>query len=341
MRIRTGSCVLALAVTGWGTTSVLGQEDFYKGKTITVVTSTGAGGTYDITARALARHMPRLLPGQPIIVVQNMPGGGNVLATNHMYNIAPKDGTMIATLHNAMPLHQALNGQGVRFDATKFTWLGSLGPENSGVIVWAKSGIKTVDDLKKREVALGGTGAGSGIVIFPQIMNKELGTRFKIVLGYKSSDEVNIALERGEVEARTLGLVSIFAQNADWVKEGKINIVAQIGAKRDKRIADVPLLQELTKDEKQKQLFSLMASPTAIGKPFTGPPGLPPERYAMLKTAFERMTKEKDFLDEMEKLKIEVDPMSADEVAQIVNATVNASPDVVARAKVAMESDAK
>lgn len=333
-----GTAVLVLAI---GTSGASAQDEFYKGKTITVITSTGSGGTYDITARSLARHMPRLLPGQPTIVVQNMPGGGNVLATNHMFNIAPKDGTVIATLHNAMPLHQALGGQGVRYDATKFTWLGSLGPENSGVIVWAKSGLRSVEDLKTREVVLGGTGAGSGIVIFPQIMNKELGTRFKIVLGYKSSDEVNIALERGEVEARTLGLVSIFAQNADWVKDGKINIVAQIGAKRDKRIANVPLLQELTKDEKQQQLFALMASPTAIGKPFTGPPGLPPERFAMLKGAFERMTKEPDFLAEMERLKIEVDPMSAEEVAQIVNATVNASPDVIARAKVAMEGDAK
>jgi tripartite-type tricarboxylate transporter receptor subunit TctC len=333
--------VLAVSALLLSTSVALAEDEFYKGKTITVVTSTGPGGTYDLTARSLSRHMPRYLPGAPNMVVQNMPGGGNVLATNFMYNIAPKDGTAIATLHNAMPLHQTLGGQGVRFDATKFTWLGSLGAENSGVIVWAKSGLKTFEDLKKRDVILGGTGAGSGIVIFPQIMNSELGTRFKIVTGYRTSDEVNIAMERGEVEARTLGLVSLLGQNVEWIEGGKVNVLAQIGARRDKRLANVPLLQELTNDVKQKQLFALMASPTAIGKPFTGPPGLPPERYAMLRTAFEAMVKDRDFLDEMQRLKIDIDPMSGDEIAAIVRDTVAAPADVVERAKLAMEADKK
>lgn len=338
------SAALAAVVCGAGIVAsgaAIAQEDFYKGKTVTVVTSTGSGGTYDITARALSRHIPRHLTGQPTIVVQNMPGGGNVLATNFMFNIAAKDGTFIATLHNAMPLHQALGGQGVRFDATKFTWLGSLGPENSGVLVWTKPDLQTFEDLRRREVVLGGTGAGSGIVIFPQIMNSELKTRFKIVTGYKSSDEINIALERGEVEARTLGLVSIFSQNADWLTSRKITVVAQIGVKRDKRVANVPLLQDLTNDEKQKQLFQLMASPTAIGKPFTGPPGLSPERFAQLKGAFEKMVKDEAFLAEMQKLNIEIDPMSAEDVALIVRDTVNAAPDVVARVKQAMEGKAQ
>ena len=179
-----------------------------------------------------------------------MPGGGNVLATNHMFNIAPKDGTAIATLHTAMPLHQALGGQGVRFDAASFNWLGSMGPENSVVFAWKSAGIRSFDDLKSKEVVLGGTGAGSGIVIFPIVMNKVLGTRFKIVTGYKSSDEVNIAMERGEVEARTLGLGSMFSQNADWIRDGKIDVLAQIGAKRDKRLAEVPLLTEIAEQRR-------------------------------------------------------------------------------------------
>ena len=244
--VLTAACAVAAAAPA----SAQSPAVSFKDKTISVVTSTGAGGSYDVAARALARYMPRYLPGEPTMVVVNMPGGGNLLATNHMFNIAPKDGTMIASLHNAMPLHQALGGKGVRFDATRFNWLGSMGPDNSGVIVWKASGVATFDDLRRREVVLGGTGAGSGIVIFPLIMNKALGTRFKIVMGYRSSEEINIAMERGEVEARTLGLTSIFSQSGDWLKAGKIAILAQIGTKRDARLPDVPLLSEFASDRR-------------------------------------------------------------------------------------------
>ena len=297
---------------------------FFKDRTITIVTSTGAGGSYDVTARAVARHMPRHIPGQPTMVVNNMPGGGNLLATNYMFNIAPKDGTAIASLHNAMPLHQALGGQGVRFDAMLFNWLGSMGPDNSAVLVWRKTGIATFGDLKTRETVLGGTGAGSGIVIYPLIMNKVLGTRFKIVTGYRSSEEINVAMERGEVEARTLGLTSIFSQSSDWLKDGKITILAQIGAKRDARLPDVPLLSELAATEEQRQVVRLVASPTALGRPYVAPPGVDAERLATLRHAFEAVMKDKAFLEEAEKRNIEVDPMSAEEVREIIRETINA-----------------
>ena len=235
-------------------------QSFYEGKTITIVTSTGVGGTYDVTARLISRHMPRFIPGKPTMVVQNMPGGGNVLATNFMYTIAPKDGTTIATVHNAMPVHQVLGGQGVRFDAGKFEWLGSTGSENEVILVWHTSSIRTLDEVKKREVILGGTGAGSGIVIIPRLMNALLGTRFKIVTGYKSSEDINIALQRGEVEARAFSLISIKAQRADWLRDKKITILAQVGAKRAHEIPDVPLVTELAKSEENRQVFKLISA---------------------------------------------------------------------------------
>jgi tripartite-type tricarboxylate transporter receptor subunit TctC len=170
------------------------RADFYQGKTITVVTSTGPGGTYDLTARLIARYMPRHIPGQPAMIVQNMPGGGNILATNFMYNIAPKDGTTIATIHSAMPLHQVLDGRGVRYDVGKFNWLGSTGAENELILVWHTAGIKTIQDAVEREVVVGGTGAASGIVIIPRAMNHLLGTKFKIVTGYKTSEDINVAI---------------------------------------------------------------------------------------------------------------------------------------------------
>lgn len=311
-------------------------QSFYEGKTITIVTSTGAGGTYDVTARLIARHMGRFIPGKPSMIVQNMPGGGNVLATNFMYTIAPKDGTTIATVHNAMPVHQALGGQGVRFDASKFEWLGSTGPENEVVLVWHTTGIRTFDELRKREVILGGTGAGSGIVIIPRLMNALLGTRFKIVTGYKSSEDINIALQRGEVEARAFSLSSITAQRGDWLRDKKITILAQVGAKRAHEVPDVPLVTELAKNEEDRQVFRLVSASQGLGRPYVAPPGVPADRLAILRKAFATTLKDKAFLAEAKKLQLEIDATSAEYITQLVRETVNAPASVVAKAKAAI-----
>jgi tripartite-type tricarboxylate transporter receptor subunit TctC len=313
-------------------------QSFYEGKSITIVTSTGVGGTYDVTARLIARHMPRFIPGKPNMVVQNMPGGGNVLATNFMYAIAPKDGTTIASVHNAMPVQQVLGGQGVRFDAGKFEWLGSTGPETEVILVWHTSNIRTLDELKTREVILGGTGAGSGLVILPRAMNALLGTRFKIVSGYKSSEDINIALQRGEVEARAFSLISITAQRADWLRDKKITILAQVGAKRAHEIPDVPLVTELARSEEDRQVFKLISTAQALGRPYLAPPGVPADRLAILRKAFEATLKDKAFLADAEKLQIDIDPIGADEVTQLVRETVNAPASVVAKAKAAIEA---
>jgi tripartite-type tricarboxylate transporter receptor subunit TctC len=313
-------------------------QSFYEGKSITIVTSTGVGGTYDVTARLIARHMPRFIPGKPNMVVQNMPGGGNVLATNFMYAIAPKDGTSIASVHNAMPVQQVLGGQGVRFDAAKFEWLGSTGPETEVILVWHTSNIRTLDEVKTREVILGGTGAGSGLVILPRVMNALLGTRFKIVSGYKSSEDINIALQRGEVEARAFSLISITAQRADWLRDKKITILAQVGAKRAHEIPDVPLVTELARSEEDRQVFKLISTAQALGRPYLAPPGVPADRLAILRKAFEATLKDKAFLADAEKLQIDIDPIGADEVTQLVRETVNAPASVVAKAKAAIEA---
>jgi tripartite-type tricarboxylate transporter receptor subunit TctC len=313
-------------------------QSFYEGKSITIITSTGVGGTYDVTARLISRHMPRFIPGKPNMVVQNMPGGGNVLATNFMYAIAPKDGTSIASVHNAMPVQQVLGGQGVRFDAGKFEWLGSTGPETEVILVWHTSGIRTLDEAKAREVILGGTGAGSGLVILPRAMNALLGTRFKIVSGYKSSEDINIALQRGEVEARAFSLISITAQRADWLRDKKITILAQVGAKRAHEIPDVPLVTELARSEEDRQVFKLISAAQALGRPYLAPPGVPADRLAILRKAFEATLKDKAFLADAEKLQIDIDPIGADEVTQLVRETVNAPASVVAKAKAAIEA---
>ena len=310
----------------------------YEGKTITIITSTGVGGVYDLTARVIARHMGRYIPGSPTLIVQNMPGGGNVLATNYMYAIAPKDGLTIASIHNAMPLHQVLDGRGVRFDAAKFSWLGSTGSENEVILAWHTAGITTIRQAMEKEIVLGSTGAGSGLSIIPTAMNNVLGTRFKLVIGYKTSEDINLALQRGEVQARAFGINSIESQHPDWLKENKVAFLAQVGVKRDKDLPDVPLLTELAGTPEQRQVLKLISAPAGLGHPYLAPPGTPPERLALLRQAFAATLKDKAFLAEVEKLQIAIDPMSADEVSAIVAETINAPPEVVAKAKAAMEA---
>jgi tripartite-type tricarboxylate transporter receptor subunit TctC len=311
-------------------------ENFFEGKTVTVITSTGVGGTYDLTARLIARHMPRYIPGNPTMVVQNMPGGGNLKATNYMYNIAPKDGTTIASIHNAIPLHQVLDGRGVQYDTDKFNWLGSTGPENETIIAWSTAGVTTIQQAKEKEVIVGGTGAGSGIVIIPIAMNAILGTKFKMVSGYEKSEDVNLAMQRGEVQARAFGLGSIITQHPDWIKEKKVAFLAQAGIKRAHQLPDTPLLTELAANDEQRQVMQLISSPPALGRPFIAPPGVPADRLAILRSAFASTLKDKAFLAEAEKLQFEIEPMSADEVAKIVRDLNKAASDVVAKARVAM-----
>ncbi len=332
-RVILGAIVALAALPSRAETA---EVDAYRGKTITVITSTGVGGTYDLVARLIARHMPRHVPGNPIMIVQNMPGGGNVLATNYMYNIAPKDGTAIATIHSAMPLHQVLDGQGVRYDADRFNWLGSTGAQNEVILVWHTAGIRTIEQAMEKEVILGGTGAGSGIVIIPTLMNSLLGTRFKIVTGYRTSEEVNLGLQRGEVQARAFGFGSITSQHPDWLKERKVVFLAQAGARREKLLPDVPLLTELAKNEEQRRIMQLVSSAPALGQPYIAPPGVPADRLAILRKAFDATLRDNAFLADAERIGFAVEPMGAEEAGRIVHATINAPAEVVAKAKAAM-----
>jgi tripartite-type tricarboxylate transporter receptor subunit TctC len=330
------ACALLSAVITPATAGTPDAENFYKNKTVTLITSTGVGGTYDVVARLVARVIPRYLPGHPTMIVQNMPGGGNVLATNYMYTIAPKDGTAIATIHSAMPLHQVLDPRDVRYDADRFGWLGSTGPQNEAILVWRTAGIKSLDDATRRAIILGGTGIASGIVIIPAVMNKLLGTKFKIVTGYRTSEDVNLGMERGEVQARAFGIDSIVSQHPDWIAERKVTFLAQAGARRDKRLPDLPLLTELARTDEPRQIFALISSAPALGQPYVAPPGVPPARLALLRDAFAATLKDPAFLAAAEKIRFNVEPMSADEVAQIVHQTTHAPADIVAKTKTAV-----
>ena len=311
-------------------------SDFYKGKIVTVIVSAG-GGTYTLVARTIARNMPRYLPGAPTMIVKNMPGAGHVRATNFMYNNAPKDGSHIATIGNSIPLHQTLGRKGVRFDARKFNWLGSTGITNLMTAVWHTAGVKTIEDAKKKEVISGGTGAGSGTVIYPMVMNKLLGTKFKVVIGYRRASNIDLAMERGEVLARSgYSYGSLMRSHADWVKTKKVLFPVQVGVDRSRGPKGVPLLIDLAQNADQKQIFELFSGTVALGRPYLAPPDVPADRLAALRSAFASTLKDKTFLAAQKKRRFDLFPASAGDVAKVVAAMINTPKDIVAKAKAAM-----
>ena len=313
-------------------------ESFYKGKTVTIVVSTGVGGVFDLTARTVAKYMPKYIPGRPTMIVKNMPGGGHVLATNFMFNQASKDGTFIGLVNNGMPLHQVLDGRGVRFDAAKFDWLGSAGLSNLMTVAWSTSGVKTIDDVMTHELITAATGAGSNGFIYPNAMNLVLGTKFKIVLGYKSSPEADLAMERGEAQARAgFSLSAILQEHPDWITDNKVAVLVQAGAEREQEFPDVPLMHELAKTPEQRRMLALISSPVALGRPFFTTPDTPPERVAALRDAYAATMKDPDFLTEARALHLDIKPMDAERVTKIVEETIAVPAELIAQAKAVLD----
>lgn len=332
------ACCVATAAAFWGTgPTPAASAEFYAGKTLNIIVSTGGTGTYYFLARTLGNHIPKYLPGKPAVIVKAMPGGGNVIATNYLYNVAPKDGTFIGTVNNSIPLHQVIDGTGVQYDARKFNWIGSTEARNSITAVWHTSGIKTLDQAMKTEVTLGGTGPASSIVIYPVAMNKILGTKFKVVIGYKTVNEIDVAIERGEIQGRSGNITSFTLTHPDWLPKKQITVLAQVGAKPDPEFPGVPLITDLAKTDEDRQVLKLISSPLELGQPFLAPPGVPQDRLALLRTAFQQTLADKAFIADATKLNLEVVPISAAEVERVVQETIDVSPKVLARARDAIQ----
>lgn len=313
-------------------------DDVYGGKTITIITSTGAGGAYDLTARTLARFLSRHIPGSPAVVVRNMPGGGHTLATNFMFTTAPRDGTYLATVANTVPLHQVLDGRGVRYDVRRFGWIGSTGISNLLTVAWKASGITSIRDALERQIVTGATGSGSGAFIYPNAMNQLLGTKFKIVSGYATSAEIDLAMMRGEIEARSgASLSSYLSERADWIREDKLRILTQVGAVREKTLPDVPLMHELARSEEQGRILRMVSSPVLVGRPYFTTPEVAAERLALLRTGFVAALQDAEFLAEAATLSLDLNPLPWDQLARVIEDTVGTPPELVAKAKSMME----
>ncbi len=311
--------------------------DFYKGKVVTIIVSTG-GGSYVLIAQTLASHMGRHIPGNPTLIAKSMPGAGHVNATNYMYNNAPKDGTFIASIGNSIPQHEVTDGRGVRFESAKFNWLGSTGISNLMTAVVSSAGVKTIADAKKKEVLSGGTGAGSGTVLYPTILNNLMGTRFKIIIGYRSASDVDLAMERGEMQARHgYSYGSLARSHPDWIKPGKVNFLYQVGLNPKMGPAGVPLMIDLAENAEQREILRFFSRTVALGRPYLAPPGVPADRLKALRTAFDDTMKDPSFVADMEKRHLDLFPQDWKEVTENVTALIHTPKPLVAKAVAVME----
>jgi tripartite-type tricarboxylate transporter receptor subunit TctC len=303
-------------------------EDFYRGKTITLLIGYTPGGTYDAYGRLVARFMGEHIPGKPAIVPRNMPGAASRVAAAHLANVGPRDGTMLATADQSLALAQAM-GEKLQFDVTKFTWIGNPSAGNNTTVTWHTTGVKTIADARTREVTMGATG-GSTSSQYPKAMNTVLGTKFKIITGYPGGNDINLAMERGEVGGRgSDSWASWKATRPEWLKEKKINILVQIGLTKAPDLQDVPLLHDLAGNPEDRAVLRLLSAPSVIGRPIFGPPGVPAERVKALRQAFDATMKDPAFIAELEKAQLELEPVSGEELERLVN-EIAATPKSVA-----------
>src|SRR5262245_30671480 len=291
-----GLVALVLAPTGAQADAV---ADFYRGKTITLLVASGAGGGYDYFARALARHMGRYVPGNPTLIAQNMPGAGGARMVNYAYNVAAQDGTVIGVPLAPTPRVQVLDPAPIRYDATKLHWLGNL--ENSvGILfVWHGSPVRTMDDAKGRVTPLAGSGKSSATYQMPVLANALLGTKFNVVLGYPGAAEMENAIERGEVDGRAAVWQTLNTTQPSWIKDSKVRIVIQSVLKRSPQLPDVPTYIELAKTDEARRIFEFIAFQNVTGRTLVAPPGVPKDRITALRRAFDAAVKDQVMLSEL------------------------------------------
>jgi tripartite-type tricarboxylate transporter receptor subunit TctC len=331
--LKTVTAVVAaltgLAISGSTAGAQVGP-DYFKGKTFDILVGYETGGGYDIYARALARHIGRHLPGSPAVVVKNMPGAQSRQAANFIYNIAPKDGTVIATIARGLPTEELLGAPGIRFESQKLTWVGSMNNEVSVGVAWHTSPVKTIEEARQREMIVGGI---ADSIMFARVMNAVLDTRLKIVSGYRSGGEVSLALERGEIHGRMgWSWSSVVSTNPEWLRDRKIINMLQFSTTKHADLPDVPLVTELARNEDDKALLELVFSRQVIGRPFIAPP-VSAEVRDMLRKAFDDTMRDPAFLADMAKAKLEVNPVSGQDVEALIDRLFKTPPAVITRAK--------
>jgi tripartite-type tricarboxylate transporter receptor subunit TctC len=321
-----------LAAPGAGAQPV---EQFFARKTVTITIGYTAGGSYDLYGRMVARHLGKHIPGQPAVIAQNMPGAGSLKAANYLYEVAPKDGTALGVVVESAALEQALANPAVQYDAAKFAYIGRVATSNNIFMQWHTARVQSLDDAKRMESSLAGTGPGSIAETVPRLLNALIGTRFKLVSGYPASTEGMLAMERGEVDGASSSWAAVKVAKQAWLREGKIRIILQTTPERIAELPQTPSLGEVGDTPEDKQVFALYASGSAVGRSVLAPPAVPAERVSALRAAFTAMIKDGEFIADLQRMNVELEPLPGEQVAELVSRTLAVPAAVRERAKLA------
>ena len=312
---------LLAATTG---ASAQGTQPF-AGKTVSMIIGFGPGGGYDLWGRTVARHIGRYLPGNPSVVPQNMPGAGSYVAASHLYNAAPKDGTAMGIIARDAALGPLTGAPGARFDATRFSWLGSPTTEHNVCIAYHTAAVKTAQDLRDKPLIMGDTGPGTGTRSYPKVLNDLLGLKFKLVGGFRSSADVLLAMERGEVEGICESLDSVNNRKPDWIKNGTIRVLLQGGVAPHPSLKGVPFVLDLARNAEERRVLEFLYAGQGIGRPFVAPPDMAPDRLKMVREAFSATMKDTEFLADAKQRKLDVEPEDGEHLAALI-AKIYATP---------------
>lgn len=331
--------VVTLAIILLLAASAHAQAPFYQGKTITIIVGTKAGDAYDLYPRMLAEFMPKYIPGNPNIIIQNVPGAASMIAANQVYSVAKPDGLTIGAIYPALYFEQLTKKPEVKFDWTKFGWVGNPVTSNHLLYMRADAPYKSMDDIRTASSApkCGSNGITSTGYYLPKLMEETLGTKFDIVLGYQSGQDVDLAVERGEVVCRAFTITAFFAREPfiSWRKRGFVNVLMQSGAKRDARLKDAPTIYELMDKYKTnaagRSLAKVVLSAGEFGRPLVTPPGVPADRLKILRDAFDKSVSDPSLLEAAEKRRLEMDPAGGAELETLAKEVMSASPEIVER----------
>ena len=307
--------------------------EFYRGKSIELDIGYSVGGGYDLYARLIARRLGQHVPGNPTVMPKNMEGAGSLRLANYLYAAAPRDGMVIGAISRGAAFDPLLNEQGARFDASKFSWIGSANNEVSVCVALTSSGISKFDDLFAKPLTIGSTGAGDDTYQFPALVNAVLGTKFKIVTGYPGGNDVSLALERGEVQGRCgWSWSSLKATRLNWVVRKRIVILVQLSLSKHADLPDVPLIMDLAKTDEVRQIFKMIFARQTMGRPYAAPPELPADRLTALRKAFMDTMTDKEFLYDADQNKFEINPVDGDRLEALVNEVYRTPADVMRKA---------
>jgi tripartite-type tricarboxylate transporter receptor subunit TctC len=308
-------------------------------QTVTMVVGYSPGASYDIYMRNFARHLGKHLPGHPTVISQNMAGAGSLRSANFIYNTAPKDGTTLGVFARGLAMQPLIDNTGIQYDPLKFNWIGSLSSDVSLVLSWHTRPFKRIDDLREREMVVAGTGSGADSVIFPYILNGVLGTKMKVVTGYPGAADFLLAVERQEADG-TAGVSwsGLNAAKPEWIANKRINVIVQLGLKKHPGMNPAPLVMDYAKNESDRGVLELIFSRQDMAYPVVAPPGVPPERVAVLRKAFEAVMKDPEYLADAKKQHLEADFMRGEEIEALIKRVMASPPDVIERARKAIEA---